>query len=151
MECLLLGKNTIQEPVAFLQAVCSRADEFTLHDREFTVGVATYNVNGGKHTRSYLDKANSLSEWLNIPEQQPPDLFAIGERQSISSYSAPFCCYVLGNRNCNRYLFYFYTQQVLPVHFSEPILPEFPVGNLLIETNHSFVQSPKLDLSPGTS
>ena len=75
---MLLGKNTIQEPVSLLQALSSHTEEFIVRNREFTVGVATYNVNGGKHTRSYLDRDNSLSEWINMPEQNPPDLFAIG-------------------------------------------------------------------------
>ncbi|KAI6654976.1 synaptojanin-1 isoform X3 [Oopsacas minuta] len=79
----LLDKNSIREPVVILQSLSSNSDNVTIRNTEFTIGVATYNVNGGKHTRSYLDKANSLSEWINIPGLNPPDLFAIGFEELV--------------------------------------------------------------------
>lgn len=53
----------ILAPTPVLRELCKRSNEYT-SPQEIRVGVATYNVNGGKHFRSVVYKDLSLSDWL---------------------------------------------------------------------------------------
>lgn len=46
-----------------LRELCKRSGEYT-KPIDIRVGVATYNVNGGKHFRSVVYKDLSLTDWL---------------------------------------------------------------------------------------
>lgn len=50
-------------PTPVLREICKRSTEYT-KPIEIRVGVATYNVNGGKHFRSVVYKDLSLVDWL---------------------------------------------------------------------------------------
>lgn len=50
-------------PTPVLRELCKRSSEYT-KPIDIRVGVATYNVNGGKHFRSVVYKDLSLTDWL---------------------------------------------------------------------------------------
>lgn len=50
-------------PTPVLREICKRYGEYT-KPFDIRVGVATYNVNGGKHFRSVVYKDLSLTDWL---------------------------------------------------------------------------------------
>lgn len=53
----------ISAPTPVLRELCKRYTEYT-KPSDIRVGVATYNVNGGKHFRSVVYKDLSLADWL---------------------------------------------------------------------------------------
>lgn len=50
-------------PTPVMREICKRSGEYT-KPFDIRVGVATYNVNGGKHFRSVVYKDLSLTDWL---------------------------------------------------------------------------------------
>lgn len=54
---------TFSAPTPVLRELCKRYGEYT-KPFDIRVGVATYNVNGGKHFRSVVYKDLSLTDWL---------------------------------------------------------------------------------------
>ncbi|KAF8790383.1 synaptojanin-1-like [Argiope bruennichi] len=58
-----LPPSMLSLPPGFLETFLKRKSEFT-NTSKITVGVATWNVNGGKHFNSIVFKHQSMTEWL---------------------------------------------------------------------------------------
>ncbi|GBM41162.1 Synaptojanin-1, partial [Araneus ventricosus] len=83
-------------PPGFLETFLKRKSEFT-NTSKITIGVATWNVNGGKHFNSIVFKHQSMTEWLlDCPklskskdliqteeESRVVDIFAIGFEEIV--------------------------------------------------------------------
>ncbi|XP_035233587.1 synaptojanin-1-like [Stegodyphus dumicola] len=59
----ILPCSMLNLPSSFLEALYMRRKEFTLTSK-VRVGIATWNVNGGKHFNSIVFKHQSMTEWL---------------------------------------------------------------------------------------
>lgn len=59
----LLPTYMLHVPVSILRAICNRHREYTT-SLTLRVGIATWNVNGGKHFNSVVFKHQSMAEWL---------------------------------------------------------------------------------------
>ncbi|XP_031638466.1 synaptojanin-1 [Contarinia nasturtii] len=97
---ILLPSNILHAPTPVMRELCKRYTEYT-KPMDIRVGVATYNVNGGKHFRSVVYKDLSLTDWLldsykmarsrslvdiSHPEDgcaEPCDIFAIGFQEIV--------------------------------------------------------------------
>lgn len=55
--------SSFTAPIPVLRELCKRYNEYTT-PADLRIGVATYNVNGGKHFRSVVYKDLSLCDWL---------------------------------------------------------------------------------------
>ncbi|XP_058798856.1 synaptojanin-1 isoform X2 [Phymastichus coffea] len=91
---LLLSPSMLHAPSSVLKEMCKRHKDYT-DIKNIRVGVATYNVNGGKHFRSVVYKDVTLSDWLldayikssKFMElshgNNPVDIFAIGFEEIV--------------------------------------------------------------------
>ncbi|XP_075922988.1 synaptojanin-1 isoform X3 [Petromyzon marinus] len=88
------AENFLQTASArLLRSLCERHGEYT-HPKRLRVAIATWNVNGGKTTRSIAFKHQTLSDWLLDNHKQaaisqfqaddtPVDVFAIGFQEMV--------------------------------------------------------------------
>lgn len=91
---LLLPPNMLHAPQSVLREMCKRYNEYAI-TMKLRVSVGTYNVNGGKHFRSIVNKDVSLADWLlDAPrnssslvsvdyDNTPVDVFAIGFEEIV--------------------------------------------------------------------
>lgn len=91
---LLLSPSMMHAPSNIITEMCKRHADYT-EIMKIRVGVATYNVNGGKHFRSVVYKDSTLSDWLldahtNSAKflelshgNDPVDIFAIGFEEIV--------------------------------------------------------------------
>ncbi|KAG8185014.1 hypothetical protein JTE90_017038 [Oedothorax gibbosus] len=87
----ILPPSMLNFPPEFLQTMLKEKEKFT-YTSKIRVGVATWNVNGGKHFNSIVFKHQSMTEWLlDCPklsgssgvEDIPVDLYAIGFEEIV--------------------------------------------------------------------
>ncbi|XP_033341433.1 synaptojanin [Megalopta genalis] len=91
---LLLPSNMLHAPPSVLREMCKRYNEYVI-PMNLRVSVGTYNVNGGKHFRSIVQKDVPFADWLlDAPRKStslvsveydnvPVDIFAIGFEEIV--------------------------------------------------------------------
>ncbi|XP_031787323.1 synaptojanin-1 isoform X1 [Nasonia vitripennis] len=90
---LLLSPYMLHAQPSILREMCKRYKEY-VDTKPLRIGVATYNVNGGKHFRSVVYKDVTLSDWLldapkinstvvDDSDDTPVDIFAIGFEEIV--------------------------------------------------------------------